>query len=600
MKILEERNMRSRSQSLWLGKRGYTILIVVNLLVLLVVMALSGAYYFYRLSAGKAVEEYEAGHEFEKEGDLLSADEAYREAVRLDPLNAQYKRRLHQLEFRREQVWAGEGGEEAAASAEAPVGEESPKGEAIASSEVEAADKKPVGVGEAAGGPGAETLPLEPEKASAALLPEGLKPVVAAVESEEKGGVRGEMKEMGPANGDGEEAAAEAAEEATVRLSVVAPDSVEYRIESVEVEGMGAGDVVEDWGKFSGVVERAWAAGEYAILARTGSLTPWRQKFEVRAVEAGEAPQEIGLEFALLKIGGDPLKAEVRHGKTGERIGFTPYTLVRPPSKLKLVLRSTGFDDAELEIDLAAGEVTDLAPKLKKAEPTPEPVKVAVVVEEEAPRPEIPGRPVTGKAFMNGDGNVFEFRSKSSRGDPFWRSEKSEILGMSVDEARGYCRSLNLREEAAGRVPSGYAYFPSLARDGKIVLARDYSISSSEEVVSAIPVATAVVVRTAEPVMPTADLAVTGLRFGEGFTNGEGMTMEYRSADYRGNPYWQSSGAVLGGLPPEEVGRYLWELTKRERAAGRLPSGYTYAKEMGDTGRYVLVRSSTTSVKVLR
>jgi hypothetical protein len=201
---------------------------------------------------------------------------------------------------------------------------------------------------------------------------------------------------------------------------------------------------------------------------------------------------------------------------------------------------------------------------------------------------------------MNGDGQVLDFRSRSSRGDPFWQSERALVLGMSKDEAHRFCRALDSREREAGRVPAGYAYFPSLARDGRIVLARDYSVAEVATAVPAIPVTPRVVVRAEEAPSRPVGTPTLGFRFGDGFTNGDGMVMEYRDADYNGNPYWRGAGAVLGNMRGDEVGRYLWELTTREREAGRIPSGYTYAKEYGDTGRYVLVRASTTSVRVLR
>ena len=598
-----------RSHSLTFGSRGYAILVLVNLLVLVVVLALSAAYYFYRLSAGQAEEVFAEGDVLEKSGEFLNAEDAYREAARLDPLNAHYRRRLHQLEFRQSHEWAtqeaeegmGKGGlrenVEAEAEAEAEALVES-GGKPLRKSGVDGGKKDDIDVRVKKG-----ALPAIPVAASAALWPE---PGPEEEPGEVGRGAMGAVDEETPGQGadeieklDGE------VTDGGVRLRVVVPEAVTYRIEAVAVEGVEKGAVVEDWRGGSQVLSSPWESGRYVILARAGELTPWRQEFEVP--ETGEAVEgnELVLEFGLLKILGEPLKATVYQGEGGKRIGSTPYTLVRPPAELDLILKAGGYEDEELSVELLAGEAKELNPVLKKtvAPSKPEKAKEIVSTSQEdtlRPRPTRPARPVEGQAFMNGDGSILEFRSRSSKGDPFWRSEGRPLAGMSDGEVADYCRSINERERVAGRIPFGYAYFPSLGNDGRMVLARDYAVAASRPGLRTVGDAAGTVVARAEPIVDGGRVGASGVRLGSPFTNGAGMPMEYRQADYRGNPYWRSAGAALATMSEEQSARYLWELTAQEREAGRLPAGYAYARELGDSGRYVLVRKSTTEVKVLR
>ncbi|MEM7146485.1 MAG: hypothetical protein AAF591_15220 [Verrucomicrobiota bacterium] len=607
--------MRIRSYSPRCSGRGYTVLIVVNLLVLVLVVALGAAYYFYRLSAGKAADEYGKGDQHERSGEYALAEESYREAVRMDPLNTHYKRRLHQLEFRREQ--------EATAAARIGGGE-APPASFVERTEQGDARERDARLGESdvvegedidmrdeerkAASQEAEelvSLPVDgPRAVSAALWPEGsLRSDGVEREEEDKGEMAGGKAEAVEAAMVETEAAEGEAAMPRVRLRINVPEGVAYRIEVVDAGGKDEGEIMRDWGEDGGEFEVDWEPGRYAIFAKAGTLTPWRQVFEITGVGGTGEVEEIELAFALLKILGEPAALDVHYGAKAKRMGSTPYTLVRPPSDLSVTLKAKGYEDKELDLKLVGGEVAEIRPQLEKAAKTeakPEPASIVAEVVED--RPAEPGRPKIGESFMNGGRTVFAFRSKSSRGDPYWRSEKAVLSGMSAVEAASYCRSLNEEEWRAGRVPSGYAYFPSLSGDGRLVLARDYSGAervARAEVLDA-PVEGGVVVRAAEPIGAATGVARTGVDFGDPFTNGVGMAMEYREADYRGNPFWRSAGAVLAGMGDEQSARYLWELTARERAAGRVPSGYVYAKEMGDTGRYVLVRSDTTSVRVLR
>ncbi|MEM8953654.1 MAG: hypothetical protein AAGD22_05845 [Verrucomicrobiota bacterium] len=611
--------MKVRPHSPSSCRRGYAVLIVVNVLVLVLVLSLVGAYYFYRLSAGKAIEEFSEGDRLERAGDYAGAEAAYAEAVRLDPLNARYKRRMHQAEFREEQLRGTEALREGVETVVAPENEVAERAEA-GSLRPQRAHLEPLAstdhggeglVSEGSGAP--QALSTVGQAVSGDLWPEELQGSGLGSIDEGRVEENGSEEEDLVIRGEKEKQVSETkafvdesvASSRAVRLFVDLPNGVEFRIEAVLVEGLGPGKVLYDWSKGGKVVDVDWQAGRYAILARTGTLTPWREEFEIVGTGEEGAPEEHRFAYSMVKISGDPVEADVYYGATEKRMGVTPYTLVRPPTEIKLTLRAKGYVDEVLNLDLSGGEVVELAPRLKEKARAAEPISKLVAeldsIDEREP-PLFPKRPMVGEPFMGGNGVVFEFRSKSSRGDPFWRSETVVLDGMSDDEVAVYCRGLNTRERAAGRVPSGYAYFPSLARDGRLVLARDYS--KADRPGSASPLSSGdPVVRVAEPIAAPPASSGTGLggeiRFGNSFRNSAGMTMTFREADYRGNPYWRSEGAVLAGMASDEVANYLWGLTRQERLAGTLPSGYAYAKELGDTGRYVLVRTDVTRVRVI-
>jgi hypothetical protein len=168
-----------------------------------------------------------------------------------------------------------------------------------------------------------------------------------------------------------------------------------------------------------------------------------------------------------------------------------------------------------------------------------------------------------------------------------------------------------MRERAAGRLPRGYGYFPSLARDGRIALCVEY-VRSSGGVVRKAEADTAPTLRPlvlSSPQGPSGSVtqdyrrhvaAGSAVTFGEPFLNGDRVWMDYGEADAFGNPYWISATGAAMGMSRSRANQYCWDLTQRERDAGRVPGGYRYAPLDDGSGKIVLGRTASGSVSAGR
>lgn len=80
------------------------------------------------------------------------------------------------------------------------------------------------------------------------------------------------------------------------------------------------------------------------------------------------------------------------------------------------------------------------------------------------------------------------------------------------------------------------------------------------------------------------------VEMGKDFVNVDGVKMDFRKKSTKGNAFWRSEAAPLVGLGKEGQTTACLNLTKRARAAGRLPEGYAYFPNQGYDGKYVLIK----------